>query len=79
MSEGVAIRERRTRQFDHYLGLMEHRTLEVVKSDCFVVFSVPAPPRNPAADRRLQNKNRAVCLHGQWILPRPPRYDADAG
>lgn len=41
--EDAAIRERRTRQFEHYLGLMEHRTLGVMKSDCFVVFSVPAP------------------------------------
>src|SRR5262249_6313447 len=37
-----AERERRTRQFEHYLGLMEHRTLRLVKSDCFLVFSVPA-------------------------------------
>jgi hypothetical protein len=43
VTEDVAMRERRTRQFEHYLGLMEHRTLRLVKSDCFVVFSVPAP------------------------------------
>jgi hypothetical protein len=43
MIEDPTIRERRTRQFEHYFGLMEHRTLQVVKSDCFVVFSVPAP------------------------------------
>jgi hypothetical protein len=39
----VAIRERRTRQFEHYLALMEHRAVRLVKSDCFIVFSVPAP------------------------------------
>jgi hypothetical protein len=39
----VAERERRTRQFEHYLGLLEHRTLRLVKSDCFLVFSAPAP------------------------------------
>ena len=43
MTDDVADRERRTRQFEHYLGLMEHRTLRLVKSDCFLVFSVPAP------------------------------------
>ncbi len=43
MAEGIAVRERRTRQFEHYIGLMEHRTLRLVKSDCFLVFSVPAP------------------------------------
>ena len=43
VEEDAALRERRTRQFEHYLGLMEHRTLQVVRSDCFVVFSVPAP------------------------------------
>ncbi len=43
MAEIVAIRERRTRQFEHYVGLMEHRTIRLVKSDCFLVFSVPAP------------------------------------
>jgi len=36
-------RERRVRQFEHYLGLMEHRTLQLVKSDCSIVFSVPMP------------------------------------
>jgi hypothetical protein len=35
------IRERRIRQFEHYLALMEHRTLRLQKSDCFVIFSVP--------------------------------------
>jgi len=34
-------RERRTRQFEHYLGLMEHRAVTLQKSDCFVIFSVP--------------------------------------
>jgi len=43
VAEIVEARERRTRQFEHYLGLMEHRTLRLVKSDCFLVFSVPAP------------------------------------
>jgi hypothetical protein len=43
MADDVAERERRTRQFEHYLGLMEHRTLRLVKSDCFLIFSVPVP------------------------------------
>jgi hypothetical protein len=43
VNKDFAIRERRTRQFEHYLGLMEHRTLRLAKSDCFVIFSVPAP------------------------------------
>src|SRR5262245_34932001 len=43
MAGDVTERERRARQFEHYLGLMEHRTLHLVDSDCFVVFSVPAP------------------------------------
>jgi hypothetical protein len=38
----AANRERRTRQFEHYLGLMEQRTLQLAKSDCFLVFSIPA-------------------------------------
>ena len=29
--------------FEHYLGLMEHRTLHSMKSDCFLVFSVLVP------------------------------------
>jgi hypothetical protein len=45
VADDVARRERRTRQFEHYLGLMEHRTVRLVKSDCFVVLSVPAPRR----------------------------------
>jgi len=43
--EHVAIPERRTRQFEHYLDLMRHRTLRLVRSDCFLGFSVPAPRR----------------------------------
>jgi hypothetical protein len=34
-----AVRARRIRQFEHYLGLMEHRTVRLVKSDCFLIFS----------------------------------------
>jgi len=36
-------RERRTRQFEHYIGLMEDRTCRLMKSDCFLIFTVPAP------------------------------------
>lgn len=43
MAKDSAVRERRTRQFEHYLELMEHRTVRLVKSDCFLVFSIPAP------------------------------------
>ncbi len=43
MDKKISLRERRTRQFEHYLGLMQHRTQRLVKSDCFVVFAVPAP------------------------------------
>jgi hypothetical protein len=39
----AAERERRIRQFEHYLSMMQHRTLRLVKSDCFLVFSVRAP------------------------------------
>lgn len=57
MGGGITERERRTRQFEHYLGLMEHRTLRLVKSDCFLVFSVPAPrdirPRIGGAKTRI--------------------------
>ncbi len=42
MGDIEVARERRTRQFEHYLGLMEHRTLRLVKADCFLVFSAPA-------------------------------------
>ena len=42
MAKDNSVRERRTRQFEHYIGLLEHRTLRLVKSDCFLVFSVPA-------------------------------------
>ena len=51
------LRERRIRQFEHYLALMEHRRLQVVKSDCFIIFSVPMPvelrPRLSDADTRI--------------------------
>lgn len=43
MAEAVDARERRTRQFEHYLGLMEFRVLRLVKADCFVVFSRGVP------------------------------------
>lgn len=43
MDEPAAERERRTRQFEHYFGLMEHRALRLLKSGCFIVFSAPAP------------------------------------
>jgi hypothetical protein len=39
----AAERERRIRQFEHYFSMLEHRTLRLVKSDCFLVFSVRAP------------------------------------
>jgi len=57
MAAGVEPRARRIRQFEHYLGLMEHRTLRLVKSDCFLVFSVPAPrevrPRIGGSRKRI--------------------------
>jgi hypothetical protein len=37
--------ERRTRQFEHYLGLMEFRARRLVKADCFVIFSRRVPSR----------------------------------
>jgi hypothetical protein len=43
VAEDAMAWERRIRQFEHYLWLMEHRTLRLVKSDCFLVFSVPMP------------------------------------
>jgi hypothetical protein len=50
--------ERRIRQFEHYIGLMEHRTLRLVKSDCFLIFSHRAPtrirPRLGSEDRFVQ-------------------------
>lgn len=56
-AQDVELRERRTRQFEHHLGLMEHRTLHVVKSDCFIVFAVPAPreiqPRIGGSETRI--------------------------
>jgi hypothetical protein len=47
MAEIVSERERRTRQFEHYLALMEHRALRVMKEDCFLIFfrRVPAALR----------------------------------
>lgn len=48
-------RERRTRQFEHYLGLTEFRTRRLVKSDCFLIFSIPVP-RNIRA--RLEGSAR---------------------
>ena len=44
-AEQVSSRERRIRQFDHYVELMQHRTLDLEKkADSFLVFSVKAPP-----------------------------------
>jgi hypothetical protein len=58
VTEVAAERERRIRQFEHYLGLMEHRTLRVVKADCFLIFTgrVPARllPRVSAGERFVQ-------------------------
>jgi|GEM_PF-5112023 len=69
MAEGVEPRERRTRQFEHYLGLMEHRTLRLVKSDCFLVFSVPTPravrPRIGGSKMRIVQF--AFMAHGFYI------------
>jgi hypothetical protein len=45
LAEVVDARERRTRQFEHYLGLMEFRARRLVKADCFVIFSRRVPPR----------------------------------
>jgi hypothetical protein len=38
VGEVIDVRERRIRQFQHYLDLMEHRTLRLEKADCFVIF-----------------------------------------
>jgi hypothetical protein len=58
VTEDLAQRERRIRQFEHYLGLMEHRTLRVMAADCFLIFSrrVPARlrPRIGAGERFVQ-------------------------
>ena len=43
MTEKPTTRERRIRQFEHYLALMEHRTRHLLKSDSYLVFSVPMP------------------------------------
>ena len=45
MAEAFDARERRTRQFEHYLGLMEFRARRLVKADCFVIFSRRVPAR----------------------------------
>ena len=45
MAEAVDPRERRTRQFEHYLGLMEFRARRLVNADCFVIFSRRVPAR----------------------------------
>jgi hypothetical protein len=50
-------RERRVRQFEHYLGLMEHRALHLVKSECFVIFSAPAPRE---IRRRIANSTTRI-------------------
>ncbi len=55
MAEDLAIRQRRTGQFEHYIRLMQHRTLHLVKSDCFVVFAVPVPR---AIRRRIGGSTR---------------------
>jgi hypothetical protein len=45
MDDFVDTAERRTRQFEHYLGLMEFRARRLVKADCFVIFSRRVPAR----------------------------------
>jgi hypothetical protein len=45
MADPAAERERRIRQFEHYLGLMEQRTRRLVKANCFVIFSGRLPAR----------------------------------
>jgi hypothetical protein len=67
--EYAADRERRTRQFEHYLGLMEQRTLRLAKSDCFLVFSIPAPRD---VRRRIGGSTRRVVQfafmeHGFYV------------
>ena len=57
MSNVSVEHERRIRQFEHYLGLMEHRALLLVKSKCFVIFSVPAPR---AIRRRIANSTTRI-------------------
>jgi len=45
VAESMDARERRTRQFEHYLGLMEFRARRLVKDRCFVIFSRDVPAR----------------------------------
>ena len=49
MADPVDARERRTRQFDHYLGLMEFRARRLVRADWFVIYSRRVPARLPGA------------------------------
>jgi hypothetical protein len=41
VGETVSALERRVRQFEHYLRLMEHRALRLRRADAFVIFSKP--------------------------------------
>jgi hypothetical protein len=69
VTDDGAMRERRIRQFEHYLGLMEHRALRLMRSDCFLVLSVPAPrkvrPRIGGAARRTVQF--AFMRHGFYV------------
>jgi hypothetical protein len=57
MEETASGLERRTRQFEHYLGLMQHRTFNLVGSDCFLVFEAPMPSE---LQMRLGGESRLV-------------------
>lgn len=37
--------ERRIRQFEHYLGLMEHRAKELVEDECYLIFDIESEGR----------------------------------
>jgi hypothetical protein len=41
VGNAVGALERRIRQFEHYLGLMEHRALRLRRTDCYVNFAKP--------------------------------------
>jgi hypothetical protein len=59
MAKAVSDLERRTRQFEHYLGLMEHRTLNLASSDCYLMFKAPMPSE---LQQRLGGDSRLVQL-----------------
>lgn len=63
MAEAVDARERRTRQFEHYLGLMEFRARRLVKEDCFVIFSRRVPGRLHGAVS-AQERFAQFAFHG---------------